>query len=353
MGAIHFSIDTALLEQLGQLLPLRIFVETGTFRGDSIIRARPFFETLYSVESIRENYQSAVDRIGADDAVHLHCGDSVDFLRELAPKLADDSVLFWLDAHWCGTETAVDTRSATAQCALLEELSAIGSLNLRSVVLIDDARYFLGPPPAPNDVAQWPTFDEVLRALRALSADHEVAVADDVVIFSPRGIWPELRAFLGRHQTDMLAILHDSRESRQKLAGVLATSAAQQELIDTLQTKLDETDADRNARLGLIQQLQAQLEASEADRAARLEVIETLQAQLETSEADRAARLEVIEVLQARLEASQSDLAAKAEAIRALRGQLHIWETDRLAGLARKISKRLESLTAKSGRRSS
>jgi hypothetical protein len=332
MGAIHFSIDTALLQQLQQLLPLKIFVETGTFRGDSVIRARPFFERLYSVESIRENYQAAADRIGGDDAVHLHCGDSVEFLKGFAPSLADESVLYWLDAHWCSTEAAGHDQGAAPQCVLLEELAAIASLNPRSIVLIDDARYFMGPPPPPNDMRQWPTFDEVLRGLRALSSDHEVAVADDVVIFSPRSIGPELRAFLGRHQADLLAVLQDSRESRQKLTEAMAANAAKQERVDVLQKDLDECDADRSARLELIHELQDRLDASEADR---------------------AARLEVIEALHARLEASRADLAAKIEIVDALQAQLRGWETDRLAGFARRVSARLKRLTGEKDRGSS
>ena len=36
MGAVHFSIDPRLLARLRDLLPLKVFVETGTYEGESV-----------------------------------------------------------------------------------------------------------------------------------------------------------------------------------------------------------------------------------------------------------------------------------------------------------------------------
>ena len=36
MGAISFSIDENLVKELRKFLPLEIFIETGTFLGDSL-----------------------------------------------------------------------------------------------------------------------------------------------------------------------------------------------------------------------------------------------------------------------------------------------------------------------------
>src|SRR5438094_684599 len=58
MGAVNFSIDTSLIAALKHALPLSVFVETGTFEGETIRRARPFFESivkkLYSLSSSHE-----------------------------------------------------------------------------------------------------------------------------------------------------------------------------------------------------------------------------------------------------------------------------------------------------------
>ena len=50
MGAINFSIDTKLIEVLQKKLPLKTFVETGTFEGASITAVKPLFSKLLTIE---------------------------------------------------------------------------------------------------------------------------------------------------------------------------------------------------------------------------------------------------------------------------------------------------------------
>ena len=43
MGAVNFSIDKDLVEFFSRHLPFEVFVETGTYKGDSIDRVRAYF----------------------------------------------------------------------------------------------------------------------------------------------------------------------------------------------------------------------------------------------------------------------------------------------------------------------
>ncbi len=366
MGAVHFSIDVKLIERLKQLLPLNAFVETGTFEGQTLVNALPFFDRLYSVEVAEDQYRAAAQRLARESSIELHHGASAEFLGKLSPQLANESVLYWLDAHWC--ETTAPTGGSRAQCSLLRELEAVETLNERSVILIDDARYFLAPPPSPNDPTQWPKFDQVLSGLRALSSHHEVSVCDDVIIFSPKAIGNDLRAFLQRHGTDWLAVMHRAVDRDRRLAELAqalreaesdrssrlaaiqalreglqcseadlrtceADRAARLDVINELNKQLADSEADRSARLETINILQGQLQESEADRSARLETIDNVQAQLQASQADRAARLEVINALQERLEVSEADRATRLQAINALQERLEVSEADRATRL--------------------
>ncbi len=377
MGAVHFSIDTKLIERLKQLLPLTTFVETGTYQGDTVVRALPFFDKLYSTESVEQHYRAAVQRLAAERSVELSHADSAEFLGELSPALRAESVLYWLDAHWCATETPHEPGSA--QCPLDGELAAIGRLNTDSVVLIDDARYVLAPPPPPNDATQWPAFDQVLGQLRALSSDHEVSVANDTIIFSPKAIGDDLRAFLQCRELDWLAVMNRAEDRDRQLSELRQTveeaelahssrlaaiqalreglrlseaelrvceadRAARLDVINDLNRQLGASEADRAARLEAIHTLQAQLQASETDRAVRLETIDTLQTQLQASEADRAARLETIDTLQTQLQASEADRAARLDVIGELQAHLTEWESDRAARLVHNLSTKLGRL---------
>src|SRR2546425_12807921 len=155
MGAVSFSIDDSLLSMLQEVLHLRAFVETGTFEGESVQKALPFFEEIHSVDLSEIYFEKAVQRFEKEKNVHLYHDDSARFLKRIQHALKDKAVLYWLDAHWCYAD---ETAGVTSQCPLLGELDAISTLGTESVLLIDDARLFLCPPPHPHEVKDWPSF---------------------------------------------------------------------------------------------------------------------------------------------------------------------------------------------------
>lgn len=208
MGAVHFSIEVSLVETLKRALPLEVFVETGTFKGDSVHQVRSLFQELYTVESSAEYYERVRERFKSDPAIHVFHDPSAKLLREMMPRLASRSVLYWLDAHWCGEELATDV----PQCPLLDELAAIGHLNAQSVLLIDDARLFLSPPPPPHSPVQWPSLDLVINGLHSLSTAHEILVLNDVFVYFPSSIGNGLRNFASRFAIDWLTVLDKARD---------------------------------------------------------------------------------------------------------------------------------------------
>ena len=208
MGAVRFSIDTGLVRELQKALPLKVFVETGTYEGASVRAALPLFEELHTIELSATLYAHVVEGFEDVEQVHVYHGRSEDVLRQLAPKLKRKSVLYWLDAHWSNEE---HSEGADDQCPLLEELEAIGTLDPRSVVLIDDARLFLAPPPVPAPAEGWPELSQVLNRLSALSSTHELLVIDDVIVFFPPQVSGALRDYARHHAVDWLAEIQNGR----------------------------------------------------------------------------------------------------------------------------------------------
>jgi len=182
MGAINFTLDIKLVEALKKVLPLSTFVETGTFEGETLISVAPFFKKLFSVELSKVLHQKACEKLREFPHVEIECTDSTKYISRIISSISDESVLFWLDAHWC---VADDTAGEESQCPLVQEISAIGSLNSLSVIAIDDARLFLAPPPKPHNISDWPIFEEINTALRSLSKQHELIVINDVILFYP------------------------------------------------------------------------------------------------------------------------------------------------------------------------
>jgi len=202
MGAIHFSLDPNLVRALRTTLPLETFVETGTFRGDTAHAMAALFPSVHTIELSDELYQRAVERLAPLQNVTPIHGSSPEALKALAKPLARKSVLYWLDAHWCGGETSGDTY----ECPLMAEIKAIGSLNERSVVLIDDARFFIAPPPHPHAPESWPLIAEVITALKGLSERHKAWIINDVIIFAPDASAPDIVRYGRAFGVDLQAL---------------------------------------------------------------------------------------------------------------------------------------------------
>ncbi|MGO8696722.1 MAG: hypothetical protein ACLQVY_03250 [Limisphaerales bacterium] len=211
MGAITFSLDERLVEFLARELPLKLFVETGAFHGDSLALAKRFIPECRSVEMSPELFDLVAARFRGEPNVQVQRGDSPSFLREHEAEFAAQPVLFWLDAHWCVSE---NVSGKSSQSPLLAELGALRSLHPDSVVLIDDARLYLCAPPHPHHYADWPDFHSVLTALLPLSSRHRVTVLNDVITFYPERMAPAMQEFAHRHGVDWLTVTHELNASQ-------------------------------------------------------------------------------------------------------------------------------------------
>lgn len=210
MGAIHFSLDPELANLLRQKLQIRIFFETGTFEASTALSMAPLFERLYTVELSAKLYENAVKKLAHFPNVEVIRGNSPEVLLARAPELSRERVLYWLDAHWCNITEA---DGAIEECALLAELQAIERLNENSVVLIDDARYFLAPPPAPHDAAKWPDLLKVITALLRTSDCHALYVINDTILYVPIRIANDVVAYGRNRGVDLFALTQAARSS--------------------------------------------------------------------------------------------------------------------------------------------
>lgn len=245
MGAVSFSIDLKLVSCLKEALTLTVFVETGTFAGDSIERVKNLFEEVHSIELSETYYNQAIVRFQEVPHVQLYHGHSHQWLRQLQSQLKERGILYWLDAHWC---VAQDTAGSESQCPLLQELEAIDTLSSNSVVMIDDARLFLCPPPAPHEISHWPSFDNILKKLYHLSSLHALTIINDVIIYYPVKIEQQIRAYAYNYGIDWLVALNKSRdydrllvqvEEKEKQLQLLAVAAkARLEVIEKLDAEL-------------------------------------------------------------------------------------------------------------------
>jgi hypothetical protein len=128
------------LRAYAQRYKLLTLVETGTFYGNAIFTLRGDFKEIHSIELAPGLYELNRRELGHLRHIHLHHGDSAVILPQLLPKLTSPT-LFWLDGHFCSGPSArgsVDT-PISAELEFLLEREPAGH-----VILIDDARFFVG-----------------------------------------------------------------------------------------------------------------------------------------------------------------------------------------------------------------
>ena len=156
---------------------------------------------------------------------------------------------------------ADQTAGQTSQCPLLDELGAISSLNEQSIILIDDARLFLCPPPRPHEVSQWPSFDSVLKRLRGLSSAHEIMILNDVIICSPAVVRESLTFYAHEHSADWLTAMDKARDYDLMLAQL----KEKETVLQQAESAIQENDAAIQEKEAIIRQLAEACEARLAE----------------------------------------------------------------------------------------
>jgi len=150
----------ALINFIALAFGVRVFFETGTFRGKTVRRLAGVFEKLITVEGSKEIFESAKSQLsGYHNIVNVY-GDSVGALQAIVPKI-NVPIVFWLDAHFSGGAT----HGREDECNVLDELATINQSLGEHIILVDDARLFYAPPPQPHDPRQWPSITQVVEAL--------------------------------------------------------------------------------------------------------------------------------------------------------------------------------------------
>jgi hypothetical protein len=160
----------ALLRRYARQHGLGVFVETGTYEGETTQRLSRDFDRLYTVEIDPELARLARMRFGRSPHVTALEGSGPERLREVLADL-DRPALFWLDSHPCTTKTS------GAGSPAVDELRQVMAHPVPGhVVLVDDVRLLSGTD-------GWPTLEEVLAVVDGTRFETEVA--DDVLRVTP------------------------------------------------------------------------------------------------------------------------------------------------------------------------
>jgi len=187
VGVVNFGAPENEICFLKKLLKLDVFVEGGTYTGGTAKRMSKNFKKVYTVEKSGVMYGIAKENLKNCKNITLLKGDT----REHLPSIveANNNIMFWLDAHWSGG----DTYGKNDECPLVEELEMIFKDIMDSVILIDDARLFLAPPPCPHDYKKWPSLVEITKVI---PNDWDMIEYEDVLYLFNKTIGDDFKPFL-------------------------------------------------------------------------------------------------------------------------------------------------------------
>ncbi len=219
MGIVTAGIPGGIVTALARAAGATVFVETGTFRGATTRWAAGRFADVHTIEREPALHAANQPALSGLPGVRAHLGDSRAVLPGIVASLGEKRAVYWLDGHWSGAGTAGEDDP----CPLLDELACLAA-RPQDIVLIDDARLFLGAPPLPHDPARWPGIAQVLAALPgaagagaagtgAAKAPPLVQVVDDVIFSMPDE--PALRSLLLAWAQMRAAELEDAFLARQ------------------------------------------------------------------------------------------------------------------------------------------
>lgn len=147
-----------------------IFVESGTYLGQTVDAVKRSFEKIFSIEFDPTLYSQAKRLFSVYDHISIIQGDSGEVLQEILPTI-NQPCLFWLDGHYSGGVTG----KASLETPVKKELEHIlNHPQTGHVILIDDARCFTGA----ND---YPTVNELGEIIRGKRPDWVLSVENDII----------------------------------------------------------------------------------------------------------------------------------------------------------------------------
>ena len=159
---------------------LNILIETGTYHGAMVEAMLNNFDEIISIELDEKLYKAARDKFSKYSQVDIIHGDSAEVLPKILQSLSKPCI-FWLDGHYIPNST--ESARGDVDTPIMDELNHILNHHIKDhVILIDDARCFIGPNPVLNN---YPTIQELKDFVIAINPKLQIDIMDDIIRIHP------------------------------------------------------------------------------------------------------------------------------------------------------------------------
>jgi len=158
----------------------QVFVETGTYMGETSKMASNLFEEVHTVELSKELFEAASRRFAGDEKITCHFGDSAKVLPTLLERFQGRTVFFWLDGHYSDGPTA----KGDCNTPIVAELDAIRTSGLTDwVIAIDDLRIFRGDTQTNEPtLSGYPTARSIVEQIHQIDPHARIGIWGDAIV---------------------------------------------------------------------------------------------------------------------------------------------------------------------------
>lgn len=151
-----------------------IFIETGTYHGDTVNFLKKYFKKIISIELDEKLHQKAAARFKDWPNINVVKGDSSIVLAQVSRKI-NQPIIFWLDGHYSAGETA----KGDLNTPIIKELETILEHPIKNhTILIDDARCYVGQ----ND---YPTINFLESFIYKKNNKLNFEIKNDIIRITP------------------------------------------------------------------------------------------------------------------------------------------------------------------------
>lgn len=142
MRHLNYSSLEKVLKKYPKYKDCKLFVETGTFIGGTIIPMSRHFNNLYTIEIDKDTQTKAIKnaKLKGIKNIEFILGDSAIELDKLIERMPKEPAVFFLDGHYTFSKRFSTGRGIVDVPLLYEIKSIIKKRNCADLIIIDDTR---------------------------------------------------------------------------------------------------------------------------------------------------------------------------------------------------------------------